>query len=61
VDVLVRGQGAAHVRTSLPAAANAKLPSQGPATIAGRRYLVRSFHKTALGGEPVTVWILAKG
>ena len=61
VDVVVRGQGAAHVRSSLPAAAHARLPSRGPVTIAGRRYLVRSFHETALAGEPVTVWILAKG
>jgi hypothetical protein len=61
VDVVVRGQGAGHVRASLPAAANAKLPSRGPVTIAGRHYLVRSFHQTALAGEPVTVWILTKG
>lgn len=61
VEVVVRGRGAAHVRTSLPAAARAQLPSRGPVTIAGRRYLVRSFHETALGGEPVTVSILAKG
>jgi len=61
VDVVVRGQGAAHVRSSLPAAATAKLPARGAATIAGRRYQVRSFHETALGGEPVTVWILAQG
>jgi hypothetical protein len=60
VDVVVRGQGTAHVRSSLPAAAQAKLPSRGPVTIAGRRYLVRSFHETALAGEPVTVWILTK-
>jgi hypothetical protein len=37
------------------------LPARGPVTIAGRRYLVRSFHETALAGEPVTVWILRKG
>jgi hypothetical protein len=60
VDVVVRGQGPGHVKTSLPAAANATLPSQGPATIAGRRYLVRSFRETAWNGEPVTIWILAK-
>jgi hypothetical protein len=60
VDVVVRGTGASHVRSSLPAAANAHLPSQGPATIAGRRYLVRSFHETAWNSEPVTVWILTK-
>jgi hypothetical protein len=61
VDVVVRGQGAAHVRSSLPAATHAQLPARGPVTVGGRRYLVRSFHATALGNEPVTVWILAKG
>jgi hypothetical protein len=60
VDVVVRGTGAADVRSSLPAATHANLPSSGPATIAGRRYLVRSFHETAWNGEPVTVWILTK-
>ncbi|HEV7363634.1 MAG TPA: hypothetical protein VGN71_04530 [Solirubrobacteraceae bacterium] len=61
VEVVVRGRGAAHVRTSLPAAAQVTLPSRGPVTIAGQKYLVRSFHETALGGEPVTVSILLKG
>jgi hypothetical protein len=61
VDVVVRGRGAAHVRTSLPAAAQVTLPSRGPVTVGGSRYLVRSFHETALGGEPVTVSILVKG
>jgi hypothetical protein len=61
VDVVVRGQGAAHVRSSLPAATNAKLPSSGSVTLSGRKYQVRSFHETALGAEPVTVWILTKG
>jgi hypothetical protein len=60
VDVVVRGQGAGHIRTSLPAAAHANLPSRGPVTIAGRRYLARSFHETAWNREPVTIWILAK-
>jgi hypothetical protein len=60
VDVVVRGRGAAHVRSSLPAATNAKLPSRGPVTIAGRRYDVRSFQQTAWGSEPVTVRILTK-
>jgi hypothetical protein len=59
LDVVVRGSGA-DVRSSLPAAAQAQLPSSGSATIAGRRYSVRSFHETAWGNEPVTVWILAK-
>ncbi|HMJ32354.1 MAG TPA: hypothetical protein VK501_00445 [Baekduia sp.] len=61
VDVVVRGRSAAHVRASLPAAAHAKLPSRGTVTITGRRYVVGSFHETALAGEPVTVWILTKG
>lgn len=61
VDVVVRGQRAGHVRTSLPAAARAHLPSTGSVTIAGRRYTVRSFHQTAWDNEPVTVWILVKG
>jgi hypothetical protein len=59
VDAVVRGQGAAHVRSSLPAAAHAPLPARGAVTLAGRRYAVRSFRETAFGGEPVTVWILA--
>jgi hypothetical protein len=60
VDVVVRGQRAAHVRSSLPAATHATLPSRGRETIAGRPYLVGSFKQTAWGGEPVTVWILTK-
>jgi hypothetical protein len=60
VDVVVRGRGAGHVRTSLPAATAVKLPASGTVTVGGRRLAVRSFHATALGGEPVTVWILAK-
>jgi hypothetical protein len=58
VEVVVRGIGAAHVRTSLPAALDARLPDSGTATVAGRRYKVRSFTATALGGEPVRAWIL---
>jgi hypothetical protein len=61
VDVVVRGRGAAHVRTSLPAALNVRLPDSGTATVAGHRYQVRSFMETALGGEPVKVWILQRG
>jgi hypothetical protein len=60
VDVVVRGTRAADVRSSLPAATHAGLPSRGPVTIAGRRYLARSFHETAWNGEPLTVWILTK-
>jgi hypothetical protein len=61
VDVVVRGRGAAHVRTSLPAALNARLPDAGVATLAGVRYQVRSFRQTALGNEAVKVWILQRG
>jgi hypothetical protein len=61
VDVVVRGQGASHVRSSLPAATNVSLPSRGTTTIGGTRYQVRSFNETAWAGEPVTVWILARG
>jgi hypothetical protein len=61
VDVVVRGQGAAHARTSLPAALDVRLPDSGTATIAGQRYQVRSFTRTALGGERVKVWILQRG
>jgi hypothetical protein len=61
VDVVVRGRGAAHVRTSLPAALNARLPDAGTTTVAGTRYQVRSFRQTALGNEPVRVWILQRG
>jgi hypothetical protein len=61
VDVVVRGRGAAHVRTSLAAAANAHLPDSGTATVAGVRYQVRSFRQMALANEPVKVWILKRG
>jgi hypothetical protein len=59
VQVVIRGRGPTHLRTSLHSSASAKLPSSGTATIGGRRYLVRSFHEVAWGGEPVTIWILA--
>ncbi|MCW3016018.1 MAG: hypothetical protein JWO02_3110 [Solirubrobacterales bacterium] len=58
VDVVVRGVGPAHVRSSLPAALRLALPDHGQATIAGRRYHVRSFTKKALSNEPVKIWIL---
>jgi hypothetical protein len=58
VDVVVRGHGAAHVKTSLPAALHVRLPRAGSVTIAGRRYGVRSFTQAALGGERVRVWVL---
>jgi hypothetical protein len=55
---VVRGRRAGHVRTLLPAAAHAHLPARGTVRLAGHRYAVGSFPETALGGEPVTVWIL---
>jgi hypothetical protein len=61
VDVVVRGRGAAHVRTSLPAARKVTLPDSGTVTVSGTRYQVRSFTQTALGNEPVKVWILQAG
>jgi hypothetical protein len=61
VDVVVKGNGAAHVRTSLPAAAAVALPNSGTATIGGKRYQVRSFTASALGNEPVRAWILQRG
>lgn len=60
VDVVVRGSGAKHVRSSLPAAATARLPDSGSTTLAGRRYKVRSFTRPALGNETVKVWILQR-
>ena len=60
-DVVVRGRGHGHVRTSLPAALHVHLPDSGTVTIAGRRYQVRTLARTALGGEPVKIWILARG
>src|SRR5207247_715433 len=50
VDVVVRGRGAAHVRTSLPAAARVRLPSSGTVIVGGHRYRVRSFTEPGLAG-----------
>lgn len=58
VDVLIRGDGG-QVRTSLPAAAGVTPPRRGPFTIAGRRYVARSFRRLAMDHEGVTVWVLA--
>ena len=60
VDIVVRGRGATHVKTSLPAARFVALPSRGTVSISGRRYQVRSFARHALGNEPVTVWVLVR-
>ena len=59
VDVVARGVGGAHMRTSLPAAGRVHLPDRGTATVSGRRYRVRSFTARALNDEPVKIWILA--
>ena len=59
VDIVVRGKGIAHARRSLAAADPASLPDRGTTTIAGRRYVVRSFHATAFPHERLKVWVLA--
>jgi hypothetical protein len=59
VQVVIRGQGASHLRTSMHAAALVKLPASGSVRLAGRRYLVRSFNEPSWDGGPVTIWILA--
>jgi hypothetical protein len=61
VDVVVRGRGAAHVRTSLPTAARVRLPSSGTVIVGGHRYLVRSFREPGLAGETLRIWILKRG
>lgn len=61
VDVVVRGHGAAHVRTSLPAAAHMMLPRSGPVAVGGRRYLARFFTEHGLAGETLRIWILKRG
>jgi hypothetical protein len=61
VDVVVRGRGAAHVRTSLPAAARVALQSSGTVTVGGHRYRVRSFSERGLAGETLMIWILKGG
>jgi hypothetical protein len=57
-DTVVRGVGAAHVRTSLPAARHVALPTRGKVTLSGRRYEVRSFHEIGFKREPLTIWVL---
>jgi hypothetical protein len=61
VDVVFRGRGAAHVRTSLPAAARVALQSSGTVTVDGHRYRVRSFSERGLAGETLMIWILKGG
>jgi hypothetical protein len=59
-NVILRGRGRSHLRTSMYSAAFVHLPASGTVMIAGHRYLVHSFHERALGGEPVTVWVLER-
>jgi len=61
VHVVVRGRGAAHVRTSLPAAARVALQSSGTVTVGGHRYRVGSFSERGLAGETLRIWILKGG
>jgi len=63
-DILVRGTSG-QVRTSLPAAAGARLPRAGHVQIGGVRYFVRSFTETGWGNEAapheaLTVWVLER-
>jgi hypothetical protein len=58
-EVVARGSSG-QVRASLPAAAQARLPTNGQATIAGATYIVRSFGELGWGGEPLTVSILLR-
>ena len=58
VQVVIRGQGASHLRTSMHAAASTKLPASGTVKLGGRRYLVRSFSEPSWDGGPVTIWLL---
>jgi hypothetical protein len=55
--VVARG-ASGQVRTSMPSAAQVRLPGSGEAGIAGRNYLVRSFSELGWGGEALTVWVL---
>jgi hypothetical protein len=59
VQVVVRGQGARNVRTSLPAAARRPLPDSGSVTISGRRYRVVAFREAGWLGQPLKIWILS--
>ena len=56
-QVVARGS-AGHLETSLPAAAEASLPSDGTVSLLGQTYVVREFHERGFGGEPLSVWLL---
>jgi|GEM_PF-1291744 len=57
LPVIVRGQ-AGHVVSSLPALTSMTLPASGPVTVAGTRYLVRSFSEPGFAGETLQVSLL---
>jgi hypothetical protein len=59
VQVVVRG-APGHAESSLPGAIESALPASGNATIAGRRYVVRSFREVGFAGEALEVWILTR-
>jgi hypothetical protein len=61
VQVVIRSQRTHQLRSSMYSAGHVSLPASGSATIAGQRYLVRSFPNQDWNGEPVTVWIMARG
>jgi hypothetical protein len=56
-EVVVRG-ASGQVRSSLPAAAHAALPTSGHVQLDGRYYEVGSFGVKGWGGETLTVWLL---
>jgi len=60
IQVVVRGQRAGHVVSSLPAAVQVRLPSAGTVSIAGQRYRVSSFREVAWDHERITVSVLHK-
>jgi hypothetical protein len=59
VEVVVRG-APGHAESSLPGATETALPASGDATIAGQRYVVRSFREVGFGGEALQVWVLTR-
>jgi hypothetical protein len=58
-DVVARG-ASGHIRASRGTPTGVHLPPSGQVTIAGLRYLVRSFREVGWGKEPLTVWILLR-
>jgi hypothetical protein len=56
-QIVVRGRPG-HVESSLPAAADASLPSSGTVSLDGRSYAVREFHERGFGEESLSAWLL---